>query len=246
MTTADYQAIANSVSQMQRPPHQKNGKDIAVTDLHVKELATQMHLKGYNHTPESIQMCEEFLRGNGLYVKGPVGVGKTYFFRILGNLRFSPRSALASFTAPSFYVIEMPALGNKKKDDIINFLFEHKNDEVLIDDIGAEPLMSDYAVKFEPLPLIVAMREKSSKRTHITTNLTETKIADRYGVRIVDRLRAFGVPITFSGESQRTASPYTTKPALDDQGYHILLSAAEVEEQHQLAEIRMRQYEYDD
>ena len=75
---------------------------------------------------------------------------------------------------------------------------------LVIDDLGTEYLdKNGFLSSF--LDEIVNVRYKEQLPTAITTNLDSTAFADRYGERVVDRIREFGKFVSVHGESMRKA-----------------------------------------
>ena len=75
--------------------------------------------------------------------------------------------------------------------------FKTKYDEIItkkkiiaLDDIGTEEVIVNYGNRIEPFSEIMDIVEKKSKMVIITSNITEKQLIDRYGMRILDRLKA--------------------------------------------------------
>ena len=149
--------------------------------------------RGYIHTAESLDALEKYMQGYSLLLTGAVGTGKTFFFQSLGR---------------DIEIVSLATLAGWKLDDIQRLLDNNSDYEVVFDDIGAEPAISDFGVKQEILPLILERRQYCRKRTHFTTNLSAQAIEERYGVRSIDRIYGMTYPITFTGESKRDCKPF--------------------------------------
>lgn len=149
--------------------------------------------KGYRHSLESLEALEKYAQGYALLLTGSVGTGKTFFFQSLGQ---------------NIEIVSLATLAGWKLDDIQRMLDNNRDYEVVFDDIGAEPAISDFGVKQEILPLILERRQYCRKRTHFTTNLSAQEIEERYGVRSIDRIYGMTYPITFTGESKRDCKPF--------------------------------------
>lgn len=148
--------------------------------------------RGYVHSAESLVALEKYLQGYSLLLTGGVGTGKTFFFQSLGK---------------DLHIISLVGLSGWKLEDIETLLLNNQERDVVFDDMGAEPPMSDYGVKQEIVPLILEKRYYLRRRTHFTTNLNAEQIQARYGVRVIDRIYGMTFPITFTGESRRDCQP---------------------------------------
>ena len=84
---------------------------------------------------------------------------------------------------------------------------EHRYDELVLDDAGAEPLFNFYGDKMEILPYILDKRMESPCRTHMTGNLTPKEMGRRYGARVADRFVEMFSYHQFGGTSHRTLRP---------------------------------------
>lgn len=148
--------------------------------------------KGYVHSRNSLAALEKYMQGYSLLITGSVGTGKTFFFQSLGR---------------DITVISLVGLSGWKLEEVETMLNNNWEQEVMFDDVGAEPPISEYGVKQEIVPLILEKRQYCKKRTHFTTNLTAEQIQARYGVRVIDRFYGMCWPITFTGESRRDCQP---------------------------------------
>ncbi|ADV42334.1 hypothetical protein [Bacteroides helcogenes] len=74
---------------------------------------------------------------------------------------------------------------------------------VYIDDIGVENQSIRFGEKRWAFPELVDAAEKRGHFLVVSTNFTVEELAQKYGVRTLDRLRAITTPILFSGESMR-------------------------------------------
>ncbi len=75
---------------------------------------------------------------------------------------------------------------------------------LFIDDMGAEPAeVISYGMVYNPLVDLIDVRYNRNLPTIITTNLTSKEIADKYGIRTLDRLRELMHVIPFTNPSYR-------------------------------------------
>lgn len=199
-------SLSAKANQYLKQPLGNTPRQHDVSEDTIMAAATQMAGLGFRHNDSTIKMLEAYLGGHALYVWGDVGQSKTYFFQTLTRIGGIKDFATGRTIWPSFKVIPMMGLADKKIEDISEFLVDTIKDELLIDDVGAEAM--PYGI--EPLPLILQAREHSSARTHITTNLSEQDLFNRYkNTRIIDRLRDGRVRIHCTGTSYRSANNYT-------------------------------------
>ena len=75
---------------------------------------------------------------------------------------------------------------------------------VILDDLGAENIKNEYGVKRDIVgEFICRYHTKGKGRLFITTNLRGPELLDRYGGRVVDRLKQLCVPFHMKGKSKR-------------------------------------------
>ena len=129
-------------------------------------------------------------QGKGLLMAGTCGLGKSLIgVRILPILINDVHKLVVNcYDAQSM---------NANPDDVIN---KHL---ISIDDVGTEGAANIYGNKRFVFPEIVDAAEKRGKLLIISTNLTVTEMAQKYGERTIDRLRAITKFVPFGGESLR-------------------------------------------
>ena len=174
-------------------------QEITVSKARLLEQAKWMtECRGYIHTERSLAALESYIKGYGLYLYGDVGTGKTSFFKCIGTagMRF-------------FNILRHMATPLDRIDEIINGF---RDDELVIDDIGSEPVYNNYGSRIDLLPWIVEVRFESTKRTHFTTNLSGDAITERYGARLVDRIKEMCKCYRFDGQSRRKPKPNASTP----------------------------------
>lgn len=158
----------------------------------IQATAAKMTARGYRFAEHSLEALHRYLQGYALLLSGEVGTGKTFFFRALN---------------PDIVVVSLVGLSGWKLDEVAAMLGSYREREVLIDDVGAEPQMSEFGVRQESLPFILERRQSCKRRTHFTTNLSAAAIQSRYGVRVIDRLYGLAFPVRFTGGSLRECHP---------------------------------------
>lgn len=142
----------------------------------------------------------------GLFLYGKVGTGKTMFVRkACGRIRtakqyvglFKNKAGNTTDFAEACYGA-YPPLG-----------IAGGNRPMIIDDLGTEPICNLYGQRDEVLEIVLAERYGHWQKygadapTYITTNRTPEQLQERYGSRIMDRLRAMCVWVEFTAESVR-------------------------------------------
>ena len=132
----------------------------------------------------------------GIVVSGEYGCGKTSFLKAVTGYTGYPR------------LFDM----NNRVDrecldpdggypDTYRDAFNH---DIIIDDLGAELRKhygeDDYS---EARDFICEYHARGKGRMFISTNFRMAELLDRYGGRLVDRLKDIGVPLRFYGGSKR-------------------------------------------
>lgn len=184
MTNMDKElmAMVDEVNRELPPP-----KVLTVTNDNVKRVAQSMARLGYRFEVGTLQLVREFLLDKGLLLTGDVGTGKSFFFYCLGvpclNLKIAQ---------------------SKELKEIVRALDEHADRAILVDDIGVEELSyMSYGTSVRLLDLILEKRVECPMPTHFTTNLTIEGLKERYGARVVDRMRGMAKVATLRGGSNR-------------------------------------------
>ncbi len=179
--------------------------ETAVNPEAVRKRAADMAAQGYLPTRASLLALEKYLQGYGLWLTGGVGTGKTAFFRHLAPPSIRLRS---TGRPPSIAILPLVRTVEMGVDDVRSWLDEHNLDEVVLDDVGAEPVFNHFGGKFEILPYILDKRLGSPCRTHATSNLSAKALADRYrDARVIDRFAEMFARIDFGGPSLRRSRP---------------------------------------
>ena len=145
----------------------------------------------YVHLPEydAIYKWLTNNNGRGVLMSGNCGRGKSMFGRIVIPALLLRESNLCC------NVVNSIDLGLKK--EIINKKI------ISVDDVGREREYADYGTKMDLFPCLVDRAEQEGKLLIISTNLSLKELKERYGDRIVDRLKALTYVVEFKGESMR-------------------------------------------
>lgn len=136
--------------------------------------------------------------GLGLIVSGEYGVGKSTLATLVAR----------GFRSPVFKV-NLAVVDELRK--LTRSYLEFNCEEpwtktVLLDDLGAEHPVNEYGVRLETAGDFIvkyhALREPGS-RLIITTNLTTSELDERYGGRVLSRLKDLCVPLRLEGGDKR-------------------------------------------
>lgn len=172
----------------------------AVTEEQVRQRAADMAKRGYIMSAQSYRLLQKYMAGEGLYIYGDVGVGKTFFFRVL-----------------NVPILSLVKAMTKSLDEIVMALNKHRNMPIMVDDIGAEPVYNHFGTKMELLNTVLDIRLDSSAPTHFTSNVTPDDVIGRYGIRAFDRITGFAARYKWNGESHRKPGMYRADDTwLDD------------------------------
>ena len=129
-------------------------------------------------------------KGRGLLLAGECGLGKTLIgMRILPHiLNATCRKIVACYKAQDL---------NTKPDEVLS---KHI---VYIDDIGTESISNIYGNKRIPFAELCDLAEQKGKLLIISTNYDVIHLAEKYGERTVDRLKAITKYVSLTGQSLR-------------------------------------------
>jgi hypothetical protein len=141
----------------------------------------------------------------GMMFVGGVGCGKTMAMKLLAtNARFVDLADIESQDVlQSFDVFEEGVAVNR-------WWLIYFDRTVILDDLGNEPIKSDYGRKIEVVSNFIMKwycdifkREDKHARLLITTNLSTEQLIQRYGARVIDRLLEMVSPVNFANTSKR-------------------------------------------
>lgn len=124
-------------------------------------------------------------RNKGLLIRGSVGVGKTGILQVIQ--RWLPQEKKFAYNPANDIVSLFNADGDKALE------VYKKKKERLFDDLGAEDKGRYYGNTVEVFDKIIQQRydkfRAEGMKTHLTTNLTNEQLNEKYGKRSYDRLR---------------------------------------------------------
>ena len=207
MATKDMKTLLSDMAERLAKKYQPRNKEPPGVKSSVVELvAGQMAQRGYEMTPRAIEILTDYLKGFNLWLCGSVGVGKTYFFDVMSRVRQEEKML------PPIAKLSMIETMGWTMDRAREWVVSHCNDDVLLDDVGSEPVMNSYGVRAELFPYLLEKRmQTTSKRTHITSNLGPKDIISRYDVRVSDRfVQMFKFEKFDSKKSRRETRPWKT------------------------------------
>lgn len=143
--------------------------------------------------------------GKGLLLMGTTGTGKTYFMRALAkmfSIPFVTARDIADVVAYEVVYRDLVRLNRPRWSEVPT----HWND-LIVDDLGAEcrsvTVFGRTCYPGESVILDRAIEFERGRKTHFTTNLTESELRERYGDRCWSRLSMMCVPVTIVGTDRR-------------------------------------------
>lgn len=169
----------------------------------VEFYAKQMASFGYEFSVDTLTILADYLCGYNIWICGNVGTGKTYFFDCLSKVRRQRRM-------DGILKLSMIETQGWKMEDARDWADETRDWDVVIDDVGAEPLMKSYGQEAEVFPYLLEKRmQLSNKRTHLTSNLGILDVKRRYLERVSDRfVQMFKMETMKAKKSRRTLRPW--------------------------------------
>jgi DNA replication protein DnaC len=129
-------------------------------------------------------------QGRGLLCMGNCGLGKTLICgKIIPIVLHHYHNLITScYNATGI---------SKQLDEILT------KKVVYLDDVGTEDIANVYGNRRIPFAEITDMAEKQGNLLIITTNLNTNQISEKYGERVLDRLKAITKLVVISGKSLR-------------------------------------------
>jgi len=153
-------------------------------------------IKKFIYYPEYDQVIDWLSdnKGKGLALFGTVGTGKSVILRSI-----LPVYMRGQYNK-NLRVIGLPEFMSIHPEDFRNYL---ERSMIAIDELGREPLATDYGVKYEAAPVLIESCEIQSKLLFLTSNATRSDIISRYGSHTLDRITKLCKIVTIKQESLR-------------------------------------------
>lgn len=129
-------------------------------------------------------------KGRGLFMYGNCGRGKS----ILG--RYVLPAIILNYCERVVNVFDMQELNTNLDLALTKRL-------ISLDDVGTEEASVKYGERRMAFPEIIDAAEKYGKLVIISTNLDERELRERYGDRVIDRIKSLTFRVCFKGKSLR-------------------------------------------
>lgn len=142
--------------------------------------------------PAYEQVAEWLLNneGKGLFLFGTCGQGKSIL------CRYVLPAILLKYAGKVVSVFDIQDMNR----DVDQVLSKHI---ISLDDIGTEELSIKYGERRMAFAEIMDAAEKHGKLVIVSTNLNEAELRERYGDRVLDRIKSVTTRVKFVGESLR-------------------------------------------
>lgn len=138
------------------------------------------------------------LNGTGnLVLAGAIGTGKTHAAYAIGNHSVAGGSWVEAWTIHHLLKAMLP------EQDATAYATAAKVSLLVLDDLGASKA-TDWAK--DQIMALADDRRNAHLRTIITTNMTQTDLADVWSGQTIDRLTGGATVVKFTGESRRKAA----------------------------------------
>ena len=145
----------------------------------------------YKHLPEYDEVIEWMsnTRGKGLLLAGSNGRGKSVIVNSLLPLYFKTIYGKILRPIPARKLV-------KHLDNLPKFA-------IVIDEVGQEEIVNEYGTRIDAVEIAISEAEDKNRLLIMTTNLNSQQILERYGNRILDRIRRLCTVVNFQGKSMR-------------------------------------------
>ena len=156
-------------------------------------------------TLEKLNLAAKWLSSSqkfGLVLYGNVGSGKTMLLNSLTQLFFRIGCFMPHIISTTAAELQRCFVQDQSAE---GFYGVAKNSKILLlDDLGCEPENCIiYGTSYHPISEIIYHRYRNQLTTILTTNLTDSELASRYGPRIMDRLEESFDFIAYTNPSYR-------------------------------------------
>lgn len=165
-----------------------------------------VHARKEDIAPEIWNAASVFLEGKGLYLHGPVGVGKTHLIAALlrEKIIVSPAQKLLFTTVHNMLIEIRASFGNDERSGTEQELFRKYSGVpcLALDDLGTEKT-TDWVM--QTLEAIIDRRYGDLRQTLITSNLSLEKLSRKGGDRIASRIAGMCRVVELKGTDRRSA-----------------------------------------
>ncbi|WP_288615027.1 hypothetical protein [uncultured Victivallis sp.] len=205
------ECIPSVASLLRRSATRKDA--VQPSDAAKTEIARQLEKFGYTDENPAVfraivhygAMMLEGINEKGLFLKGPVGIGKSYGVECLS----------VCFQIPVMTPLLLASVWKKLDGNLLDLeefvvnggdFFHHPHD-IVLDELGTKDVSRNYGETAEIMADVLDMRYRAFIRdgvkTIVTTNLSDDEIATRYGLRIDDRMNEMFYFRSVTGRSLR-------------------------------------------
>lgn len=197
-------SIKNLIEQIKRqnevktldPKEYQKTRDIIVKGL--KDLKLNPPNKIIGETLiKFLTMTKLEAQKQGLFLSGGTGTGKTTALKIIAGYR----------DFKTFYADELVSRYRVKGDNMMYSELLKGAKNVIIDDIGSEPTLFIYGMKFELIEQLIIERHRQfinyGYLTLFSTNLSKDDFVTRYGMRIYSRIMEMCEIVSCNGNDLR-------------------------------------------
>lgn len=180
----------------------------------LSRMAARLEEYGYERRNPSVfdAICEygamfgRMTARKGMFLKGGVGIGKTFGVEILAAIFelpvFTPALLASAYKECSGNLADLEKIVLTGND------FWEKPHSIVIDDLGTHDSARSYGEIADLMCDVLDMRYRALLRygvkTIVTTNLDDAELVRRYGIRTNDRLNEMFYFYSVNGNSQRS------------------------------------------
>lgn len=205
----------NSLPTPQMPP----GPPTASDEL-VMRVASEMINYGYRFNAVSLNALTDYLSGKELFLFGSVGTGKSLFFKALSECTDGidrARYGAKNLKPYKFAVVSAETAATMSTDALRDFMLRNASLDLVIDDLGSEAPSMSFGTKYDLIGQILQHHELigGKGRLHVTSNIKDKDIFERYGERRFDRLQLLTLH-DFSSQSMRVQGAPRLFPSTTD------------------------------
>jgi DNA replication protein DnaC len=149
-----------------------------------------------------VAYAQNFDRGASLVMCGNTGTGKTHLACCIAKYAVQHRDKGAVYARAAQIIREVKdTYGREGAGREVDVMLRYSSpDMLIIDEVGVQfGTDAEKVILFD----IINARYEKEKSTVLISNLTETKIKEFVGERVIDRIREGGKLLVFTGESMR-------------------------------------------